>query len=243
MEELADQVALVTGGGRGIGRGIVVELAKAGAAVAINYHRDRRRPPRKSPREVERAGGQALLLPGDVADLAAVEDMVAETVAAFGRLTIARGQRRLQRPRTVLRGRSGRISPHDRRHDVGAFYLLRAAARQMIAPAGGIDRPGQFAPRLCPHPAVDGLQHVEGGHQPDGPHRRDRAGRASDSRQHHDAGLDRHAGRAKIRLGRNDCSGGQEASLGTAGTAGRDRPRRRLFLRSAERIHHRLRSC
>jgi len=88
MQELADQVALVTGGGRGIGRGISLELAKAGAAVAINYHRDRTAAEEVA-HEIQEHGGQALLVGGDVADAEAVNAMVAQTVAKFGRLTIA----------------------------------------------------------------------------------------------------------------------------------------------------------
>ncbi len=139
MAELADQVALVTGGGRGIGRGIAIELAKAGAAVAINYHSDRAAAEDVA-REVERAGSRALLVQGDVADLAVVERLVADTVAAFGRLTIAVGN-------AVYSDRQpfyeADLVGFRRTIDVtmwGSFYLLRAAARQMIAqgPGGSI---------------------------------------------------------------------------------------------------------
>ncbi len=88
MQSLADQVALVTGGSKGIGRGICLgELAKAGGGVAINYHSDRAAGEEVAA-EIEKMGGKSLLLQGDVADLAVVQDMVAQTVAKFGRLTI-----------------------------------------------------------------------------------------------------------------------------------------------------------
>jgi glucose 1-dehydrogenase len=136
VAELADQVALVTGGGRGIGRGIAIELAKAGAVVAINYHSDRPAA-EETAREVERAGSRALLLPGDVAELEVVERLVAATVAAFGRLTIAVGN-------AVYSDRQlfyeADLAGFRRTVDVtmwGSFFLLRVAARQMIAQGRG----------------------------------------------------------------------------------------------------------
>jgi glucose 1-dehydrogenase len=136
VAELVDQVALITGGGRGIGRGIVIELAKAGAAVAINYHSDQAAAAEVA-REVERAGSRALLLPGDVSDLAVVERLVADTVAAFGRLTIAVGN-------AVYSDRQpfyeADMDGFRRTIDVtmwGSFYLARAAARQMISQGQG----------------------------------------------------------------------------------------------------------
>ncbi len=65
MGLLTDQVALVTGASRGIGRGVAVALAKAGANVAVNYFDD---PDvaMETARLIEEAGSRALLVQGDV---------------------------------------------------------------------------------------------------------------------------------------------------------------------------------
>ena len=55
---LAGRVALVTGGGRGIGRAISLALAAEGAAVAINYRRDEEAA-HETARAIELAGGRA----------------------------------------------------------------------------------------------------------------------------------------------------------------------------------------
>jgi glucose 1-dehydrogenase len=131
MQELADQVALVTGGGRGIGRGISLELAKAGAAVAINYHRDRTAAEEVA-HEIQQHGGQALLVGGDVADAAAVDQMVAQTVAKFGRLTIAVANAAYSDREPFY---EADLAGFRRTVDVcmwGAFHLLRSAAVNMI---------------------------------------------------------------------------------------------------------------
>ena len=136
MAELSEQVALVTGGGRGIGRGIVLELAKAGASVAINYFRDQAAAEEVAG-QVEAGGGRALLLPGDVADQATVERLVAETVQAFGRLTIAVGNAAYSDRQPFY---EADMDGFHRTIDVtmwGSFYLARAAAQQMIAQGGG----------------------------------------------------------------------------------------------------------
>jgi glucose 1-dehydrogenase len=136
VQELAHQVALVTGASRGIGRGIAIELAKAGASVAINYYQDRSAA-EEVERDVQREGGQAVLVAGDVSDHAAVERMVAETVQAFGRLTIAVGNAVYSERQPFY---EADLDAFRRTVDVtmwGSFYLLRAAARQMIAQGGG----------------------------------------------------------------------------------------------------------
>ena len=80
--ELSGQVALVTGAGRGIGQAIALALASAGARVALTARsRDQLD---ETAALVQQAGGQALVLPADVTDLAAVEAVVAATVQHFG---------------------------------------------------------------------------------------------------------------------------------------------------------------
>jgi NAD(P)-dependent dehydrogenase (short-subunit alcohol dehydrogenase family) len=83
---LEGQTAIVTGGGRGIGRAIALGFARAGATVAIAS---------RSADEVERTaadvasqGGRALALPTDVTSRAAVEELVAGTLAATKRIDI-----------------------------------------------------------------------------------------------------------------------------------------------------------
>ena len=67
--------ALVTGGSRGIGRAIAIELAKRGLPVVINYQSNREAA-EQTKAEIEAGGGQAELLPFDVSDAAAIEAAV-----------------------------------------------------------------------------------------------------------------------------------------------------------------------
>jgi len=85
MDELAGQVALVTGGARNIGRAIALALAGGGAAVAVNA-RSESDELAETVRLIEAGGGQALAVAADVTDGAAVERMIDAAVARFGRL-------------------------------------------------------------------------------------------------------------------------------------------------------------
>src|SRR3954470_3107756 len=89
-----DRVAIVTGAGGGLGRGYALELARRGAKVVVNDlggardgsgHSDAAR---AVVAEIEAAGGTAMANGASVTDLAAVEAMVAETRAAWGRVDI-----------------------------------------------------------------------------------------------------------------------------------------------------------
>jgi 3-oxoacyl-[acyl-carrier protein] reductase len=82
-----DQVALVTGGARGIGRATSRLLAKRGAAVCVNYaaHAE---PAEKLVAEIAADGGRAIAVAADVAQAAALDAMVAGTEKEFGPVTI-----------------------------------------------------------------------------------------------------------------------------------------------------------
>ena len=84
---LADQVAIVTGGVRRIGKATALALARAGAAVVINARSSRAEADQVA-EEISAAGGRALVRLADVTDESAVARMAEAAVAAFGRIDI-----------------------------------------------------------------------------------------------------------------------------------------------------------
>jgi NAD(P)-dependent dehydrogenase (short-subunit alcohol dehydrogenase family) len=80
---LEGRAAIVTGGGRGIGRGIALELGAAGAAVAVNYRRDEDAA-RETVAAIEAAGGRAVAIQGSVAEQDEVDALADAALEAFG---------------------------------------------------------------------------------------------------------------------------------------------------------------
>jgi enoyl-[acyl-carrier protein] reductase III len=85
--DLGQRVALVTGGSRGIGRAIAIELAARGADCALTYRRQEALA-REVVAEVERLGRRALALPLDLGEPAEVGPVVTRAAQALGRLDI-----------------------------------------------------------------------------------------------------------------------------------------------------------
>jgi glucose 1-dehydrogenase len=145
---LSGKVALVTGASRGIGRAVAIGLAQAGCDVAVN---DFAGETDEVVEEIRQTGRRALPVRADVADQTAVEKMVADTVAQFGRLDIAV-------PNACYSDREpfyeADMAGFHRTIDVtmwGAFYAVRAAAQAMIRQGEGgaivvISSPHAFTP-------------------------------------------------------------------------------------------------
>ena len=83
---LDGKVAVITGGGRGIGRAIALRFAAAGASVVVSGTSTEAL--EQTARDLEARGARAIRVIADVADEAAVAQVIARTLAAFGRLDI-----------------------------------------------------------------------------------------------------------------------------------------------------------
>src|SRR5437868_4926411 len=127
---LKDQVALVTGGSRGIGKAVVQALAAEGAKVAFVY-RGSQAAADALAAEVTAAGGSAKAWQGDVADPETAKRVVAGVVADWGRLDILVNNAGVIRDGLFLRQK-----PEDWKTVLGtnldgAMYFCREVAQQM----------------------------------------------------------------------------------------------------------------
>jgi enoyl-[acyl-carrier protein] reductase III len=85
--DLRGKTALVTGGSRGIGRAIAIELGRAGARVAINYLRNRAAA-EETAQAIRSLGAEPLLLKANVAEVEHLDRLFAQLKEAFGHLDI-----------------------------------------------------------------------------------------------------------------------------------------------------------
>lgn len=131
VQSLAGQVALVTGGGRGIGREVVLSLARAGAHVVVNY-RENRRTAEETAHEVLRGGGDCELLQFDVAVTDAVTEAVRKIVEQHKKVDILVNNAGMTLDNLLVRQRP---EDWDRVVDVnlkGIFNCTKAVSRPMI---------------------------------------------------------------------------------------------------------------
>lgn len=130
QQRFAGKVAIVTGAGQGIGRGVALRLAAEGAAVVIaDYNASTAA---ETGVEIQMAGGQALPYAVNIADVAAVHAMVNDMVAHFGRIDILVNNAGVVQTKPLL---DLDEIDWDRVIDVnqrGTFFVLQAVARQMI---------------------------------------------------------------------------------------------------------------
>ncbi len=84
---LPNKVAVVTGGSRGIGRAIAIELAKRGASIIVNYNSNGKAA-QEVVMEIMQAGGKAAALPGNVANVEDAQNLIKGAIEKFGQIDI-----------------------------------------------------------------------------------------------------------------------------------------------------------
>src|SRR5215472_14898869 len=133
---LTNKVAIVTGGNSGIGKAIVLELAKEGANVAIDYvsHPDATEELEK---QIVALGDQAVGVDADVSQVADIEKLIAATVRAFGRLDIMVNNAGIETRTSILDTTEEQYEKVLQVNLKSAFFGTQLAAKQMIKQGGG----------------------------------------------------------------------------------------------------------
>lgn len=131
MGRLAGKVALVTGGARGIGKGIALCLAAEGADVVINDLPGSKEAA-GTVAELEGLGGQALFWPADISDRAAVAAMITGVVERFGQLDIAVANAARSIRESVVEAQWENVLRTLEVAQFGVFHTCQLAAQQMV---------------------------------------------------------------------------------------------------------------
>jgi len=129
--ELDGRVALVTGGSRGIGRAIAVELARAGAQVVFTYVSNPEAAA-ETEKAIAEAGGRGRAQRCDVADHEALEALVAQVLQEHGRLDIAVNNAGIARDQLILRMKPEDFDAVIATNLRGAWSVCRAAVKPMV---------------------------------------------------------------------------------------------------------------
>lgn len=125
------RVAVVTGGGRGIGREIALRLAREGADVAISY-RKADAAAEAAAEAVREAGARCELFRGDVATPGDVDDLFKGVNEAFGRLDILVNNAGVTRDNLMMRMKEDEFDEVLRTNLKGTYLCTRAALRPMV---------------------------------------------------------------------------------------------------------------
>jgi glucose 1-dehydrogenase len=140
MGKLDGKVALVTGAGRGIGRGIALCLAEEGADIVVNdlpLPEGLGAPHSETAEQVEALGRRVLAHYADVADREQVQALVDAAVAHFGRLDIAVANAAVSVREPVVDAHWEGVRRTIDVTQLGVFHTCQAAARHMVARGGG----------------------------------------------------------------------------------------------------------
>ncbi len=136
MSGLAGQVAVVTGGSRGIGRAIALALAREGCRVVINYHSNASAA-EQVVAEIEALGSQALAVQGDVSIAAQAQALIERALEAFGAIDILVNNAGITRDGLLMRMSEADWDAVLDTNLKGAYHCVKAVQRSMLRRRAG----------------------------------------------------------------------------------------------------------
>ena len=136
MTELNGLTALVTGGSRGIGRSVCLELGLAKANVVVNYNRNKEAAD-TTVQEIISLGGQAIAVEGNVADSGDVQDLIKTVQEHFNGLDILINNAGITRDTLLLRMSEEDWDTVHQTNLRGAYLVTKAALRPILKSNAG----------------------------------------------------------------------------------------------------------
>ena len=133
---LEGKIALVTGAAKGIGRAIALALAADGATVVVNYNGSKERA-EQVVNEIKALGADGMAYQCNVADTAAVAEMVKEIIKTYGRLDILVNNAGITRDNLIMKMSEEDFDAVINANLKGCFNTIKAASRQMLKQRSG----------------------------------------------------------------------------------------------------------
>lgn len=134
--KLKGKVAFVTGGSRGIGREIALELARQGAHVAINYAGNKEKAEAVAD-EIREIGQEAIVLQGDVSDQESVQAMIKAALSHFNKIDILVNNAGITKDNLLMRMKEEDWDAVMNTNLKGVFLCTKAVVRQMMKQRSG----------------------------------------------------------------------------------------------------------
>lgn len=135
--DLSGQVAIITGSSRGIGRAIAIKLASHGANVVINSTDQSIPEAEEVKATIEKAGGRAIIVTGDVTKTETAKKIIDETIKAFGKIDILVNNVGTTRDNLLVTIPDEDYDKVMNTNLKSAFLMTKAVIRQMIRQKSG----------------------------------------------------------------------------------------------------------
>lgn len=128
---LENKIAVVTGAGRGIGRGIALALAREGAMVVVNYNGSKERA-EEVVRTIEEAGGKAAAIQCNISDFEATKEFFANVVKEYGKIDILVNNAGITKDNLMMKMSEEEFQSVIQTNLAGTFHGVKFVTRPMM---------------------------------------------------------------------------------------------------------------